>query len=287
MARIIIFVISCALLIGGCTQSSSGTHSPRHVSTAAGSTAASSSGPATAHPVAVPGCGKYCQEAGDSQGNDYPGYPCPAAGCLPCPPQLCVTLRSNGSVAAHGVTTVRLTCNLPTACRGAVLLCLSEVYCSSGSTFNGFGGRLAAADFVLAAHATSDVPVGLTALGKQVASAPGYDVTNVLVDLLDHGVVFYAPSSTGQYVLTSTDPPLFPAGTTTHCGTMLFASANTSCPFAENVLRAYIKAYGHNAGGAAVTASSPVTGQTYTLQCASRSPIECTGGNNARVAFYD
>jgi hypothetical protein len=182
-------------------------------------------------------------------------------------------------------------CGSPVICRPRVTVryCFAcrKFIAAPGPRSAVFGGRLAAADFVLAAHSTSDVPVGLTALGQQVASAPGYEDARVLVDLLDYGVVFYATSPTGKYVLTSTDPPLFPAGTATHCGTIVFASANTSCPFAENVLRAYIKAYGHNAGGVAVTASSPVTGQTYTLQCASQSPIQCTGGNNARVAFYD
>jgi hypothetical protein len=287
MARVIAVVLGCALLIGACTHSpASNADGPRQATTAAGSMTPGSGTSATAHPLAVPGCGKYCQEAGDSQGGQDPGYPCPAAGCLPCPPQLCVTLKSNESVAANSVTSVRLTCNLPTACHGAILLCLSEVTCSGQPTFNGLGGRLAAADFVLAAHSTSDVPVGLTVLGKQVASVPGYDDVKVLVDLLGHGVVFYASSPTGKYILTSTDPPLLPAGMATHCGAILFAGANTSCSFAENVMRAYLKVYGHNYGDILVTASSPVTGRVYSMQCASQSPVECTGGNNAHVAFY-
>jgi serine/threonine-protein kinase len=35
-----------------------------------------------------------------------------------------------------------------------------------------------------------------------------------------------------------------------------------------------------------VTATSPVTGDTYTMQCSGESPVSCSGGNNAFVVFY-
>ena len=183
------------------------------------------------------------------------------------------------------MATVRLTCNLPTACHGAVLLCLPNgVLCNRGvTTILGLGGRLAAADFVVAAGATSDVPVGLTALGEQIASPPGADA-GVLVDLLDYGTVLYNSLARGNFALTTTDPAAFPAGATTHCGGTVFAGPDTSCPFAENVANAYVNANGY--GNTTVTAASPVNGQTYSMQCTGESPVTCTGGANALVEFY-
>jgi hypothetical protein len=67
------------------------------------------------------------------------------------------------------------------------------------------------------------------------------------------------------------------------CGGGLFAGPNTSCPFAENVRRAYFQAPGSTVS---VRAYSPATGQTYTMYCApSGSGVTCAGGNNASVTF--
>ncbi|WP_197048119.1 hypothetical protein [Mycobacterium paragordonae] len=64
-------------------------------------------------------------------------------------------------------------------------------------------------------------------------------------------------------------------------------SADTSCPFAEQVRVAY------GAGGPAsvtprqVEADSPVTGQRYTMTCAANgSMVVCNGGNGAVVYVY-
>ncbi len=61
----------------------------------------------------------------------------------------------------------------------------------------------------------------------------------------------------------------------------MFAGAHTSCPFAENVEKTYLAS-----PGSQVTAISPVTGQSYVLQCNGDSPYVCTGGTGAYVAFY-
>jgi hypothetical protein len=67
------------------------------------------------------------------------------------------------------------------------------------------------------------------------------------------------------------------------CGGGLYAGPNTSCPFAENVRRAYFQAPG---SAASVRAFSPATGQIYTMNCApSGAGITCSGGNNASVTF--
>src|SRR5207248_11670920 len=67
------------------------------------------------------------------------------------------------------------------------------------------------------------------------------------------------------------------------CGGGLFAGPNTSCEFAQNVQDAYNQAPGLNA---TVRVSSPVTGQTYTMDCSpAGSGVTCSGGNNASVSW--
>jgi hypothetical protein len=64
-------------------------------------------------------------------------------------------------------------------------------------------------------------------------------------------------------------------------GSGLSANQNTSCPFAEEVRAAYQR----GGGSSSVEAFSPVTGQTYTMNCSTGSPHVCTGANNATVYF--
>ena len=304
MARSIIFAIVCACLLAACGQSSQ----PRPALTTSSSTAAPSSQPrpalttssstaapsftgsafsvspgATSAPAAAAGCGTYCQQAGVSQGDPWPGYPCPKAGCLPCPPHNCVTLQSTGATATNGVATVRLSCNLSTACRGAFLICLPLAACASTQTIPALGGRLAGSDFVVPSGSTSEIGVALTTIGKQVVSGPGAFRAAVLVDLLDYGGVLYSgsPAGNSNLTLTSTDPPSFPAGTTAGCGSAVFVGPHTSCLFARNVVKAYLFSY-----GSAVRAFSPVTGHTYVMHCTDSSPYVCRGGTNALVEFY-
>ena len=63
------------------------------------------------------------------------------------------------------------------------------------------------------------------------------------------------------------------------------ANESTSCPFAINVRDAYVAA-GLNGTPGTVTASSPVTGQTYAMTCGGTQPVLCTGGVAARVVIY-
>ncbi len=63
----------------------------------------------------------------------------------------------------------------------------------------------------------------------------------------------------------------------------------TSCEFAEEVRKAYAEAAGGGRGSApaSVVAASPITGQTYTMNCSERDRlVTCTGGNNAVVYVY-
>jgi len=204
---------------------------------------------------------------------------------MSCPPGNCITLQSAAATASNGVATVQLTCNLATECVGAFLLCLpGGVLCEAGPTEAGGGGRLAGSDFIVAAGTTGNVPVALTDLGKQVASSPGGYEAAVFVDLQDYGGVITNNSTTGNFSLTTTDPPEYPAGAAASCGGLVFTGPDTSCPFAENVVSAYMNANG--SGNVTVTASSTVTGETYTMRCSGGSPVSCTGGTNALVVFY-
>lgn len=56
----------------------------------------------------------------------------------------------------------------------------------------------------------------------------------------------------------------------------------TSCPFAEEVRRAYAASE-----SATVVATSPVTGRTYTMTCTPQGQlVACSGGENALVYVY-
>lgn len=83
-------------------------------------------------------------------------------------------------------------------------------------------------------------------------------------------------------------PPSGSSGNTTACDQNISAGSDTSCPFAENVFRAYAEdyqAHGEQSSNK-VTATSPVTGQTYSMSCNNDgTTVTCTGGNNALVTF--
>lgn len=67
------------------------------------------------------------------------------------------------------------------------------------------------------------------------------------------------------------------------CGGGLHAGPNTSCEFAQNVRNAYNVAPGSTAS---VTVYSPVTGQTYVMDCSpSGAGVTCSGGNGASVSW--
>ena len=69
----------------------------------------------------------------------------------------------------------------------------------------------------------------------------------------------------------------------TDAGNGIFAGANTSVPFAQNVVSTWL------ASGApsVFDAYSPVTGQWYTMYASGGHPVVFRGGNNALVEYYD
>jgi hypothetical protein len=282
VSRRLLLAVVCVCLLAACGHPSP----PSPVLTTSPVAAPRSSTGAATAPTAVLGCGTYCQQAGDSAGTAPPGYPCPKGGCLRCPPQNCVTLESSGATATNGVLTVKLRCNLSTACHGAFLLCMPLFTCWNGPTESGAGGRLAGSDFVLPPGAIRDVGVTLTPLARQVVSDQEPRGADVLVDLLDYGIVIGNDSRTGNFSLASTDPPAYPAGSTSRCGTFLFVGPDASCPFAKSVEKAYANGNGYEADKK-VRAFSPVTGKSYVMRCVGKSPHVCRGGINALVVFYD
>jgi serine/threonine protein kinase len=71
------------------------------------------------------------------------------------------------------------------------------------------------------------------------------------------------------------DPPTG----TKPCGEGVSVGAATTCPFAHNVQRAFL---GGN-GSSTIEASSPTTGEIYTMHCTDEGTVVCRGGNNATV----
>lgn len=235
--------------------------------------------------AARPGCGTYCKQASYPAADDVDGYPCPTSGCHPCPAGGCVSLLSPSAAVIDGVFTARMTCNLPTTCQGAFLVCARGALCGDSPTdlTMGVGGRLAASDFTLDSRRTADVPVALTETGMHFVSQPGGFNGDVLVNLQDYGHALKTTSSASPpFLLTTRDRPAFPAGAVAGCGGVVFVGPDTSCPFAANVHEAYKSARSTSA----LTVLSPTTGITYTVRCASRSPHVCTTDSGATVYFY-
>ena len=70
----------------------------------------------------------------------------------------------------------------------------------------------------------------------------------------------------------------------TDCGGGVFANGNTSCAFAQVVHDNWLSEAGGSS--ALIVATSPVTGQTYTMACVrSGNSVTCIGGNEAAVWF--
>lgn len=78
------------------------------------------------------------------------------------------------------------------------------------------------------------------------------------------------------------------SGSLSACDANISVNAVTSCAFATNVFKAYAQQYQGDGGqgNAAVTAYSPVTGQTYRMSCTDNGgTVTCTGGTNSYVTF--
>ena len=91
-----------------------------------------------------------------------------------------------------------------------------------------------------------------------------------------------SPATTSSGATTSA-----PAGTRP-CDQNISAGSGTTCPFAENLFKAYWRHYSADGEQESVTveATSPATGHSYTMQCdLSGGTVDCTGGDGAFVTF--
>jgi hypothetical protein len=78
------------------------------------------------------------------------------------------------------------------------------------------------------------------------------------------------------------------SGASSGCDSGISVNSVTTCPFADNVFKAYVDNYKANGvqNNVVVTAYSPVTHQTYSMNCANDgSTVTCTGGKSSLVSF--
>ena len=135
--------------------------------------------------------------------------------------------------------------------------------------------------------------------GEDTAAAPATTATTANFPVIGGGGDATAPTTSAGRpsgtTTTTTTPVRLPAGSTPCGGTSSAANGNaaagngvTSCPFAEEVRRAYAAQAGTGSDTPqTVTATSPVTGRSYTMTCTpSGGLVTCTGGDNAIVYVY-
>ena len=118
---------------------------------------------------------------------------------------------------------------------------------------------------LLALVAVAGVAVGALAAAGVFSSGSGQTGTS-------------APAASKRPYLSPASASAIPG--TKSCGAGLAVGPATTCPFAENVEKAYDQSAG---GNTTVTAYSPVTGITYSMHCTAGPTHVCTGGKNASV----
>jgi len=99
-----------------------------------------------------------------------------------------------------------------------------------------------------------------------------------------------SPTDTPSESPTTAAPePIDLPGSAAQCAseggfTVYKGNSVTSCPFAENVARAYAAMDPPPEDTVTLTdVTSPVTGKDYTLTCSYTAPVRCTGGNDAVI----
>jgi hypothetical protein len=139
---------------------------------------------------------------------------------------------------------------------------------------------------MLGVVALAGIAVGALAAGGVFSKAPSSVTTSRVVTAASAR----APSTaTSTSVPASTQPSATNAGAanvlqgTTSCGGDLSVGPGTSCSFAQNVEQAYDVTSG---GPQTVTAFSPATGITYTINCTGGTPHVCSGGTTRNASLY-
>ncbi len=135
------------------------------------------------------------------------------------------------------------------------------------------GGRRLAALGLLAVVALAGIGAGA------LAAAGVFSKTSTATTIVEKGRTTIVTTATSALGAT---PSGTPSGTKP-CGGGLSVGANTSCAFAANVEHAYDQAGG---GSQTVSAYSPATGLTYTINCTAGSPHVCTGGTTHNASIY-
>jgi hypothetical protein len=222
--------------------------------------------PAGATVAQRPGCGQLCQEAGPPAGTWDPGCPGNDSDrCAPCPKGGCAGLLSGGAEVRDGIFAVGVACKVDRPCVGAL-----KVYPPDSVS-----DPVAASDISVAPGATGTVPIALTSFGGHVVGVNG-DFEGV-VDVFLEGSGIDQLGARGL-----AEPSLRLSGAQAEllsCNGGIQVSPNTTCPFAENLFRAYKP-------GGDVNAQDPSTGRSYQMSCYSDAPsVYCTGGNDAFVTF--
>ncbi|HTZ88576.1 MAG TPA: hypothetical protein VMB05_18080 [Solirubrobacteraceae bacterium] len=114
-----------------------------------------------------------------------------------------------------------------------------------------------------------------------IASAPGRAPGSTRIVVARQPNAHATRSSNPVAVIVSPQAVPNSGGTgQSSCGDALSVGPNTSCAFAENVRAAYA-----SSGPGDVSAYSPVTNETYVMNCSDGSYVVCTGADDASVYF--
>ncbi|GAM49531.1 hypothetical protein NSK11_contig00117-0008 [Nocardia seriolae] len=128
-------------------------------------------------------------------------------------------------------------------------------------------------------HSGNEAPITTAAQGVPGTTAPRSQSANPTVTTT-------APTTVQLPTGSTPCPPVYAA--LGGFSSSAIGSTVTSCPFAEEVRRAYADAASSRPGTTvSVVVVSPVTGRTYTMNCtAAGKLVTCAGGENAVVYVY-
>lgn len=198
--------------------------------------------------------------------NSAPAQAAPAA--VPAVSTADGTLVSDGYTPVYDLSTAQIVAYGP--------LAATDITSAAGGTRGSGFSTTTEVVFVLGPAGASITSGGTSALASQLQARATAGETYSVTAAPDGGDVI-------RLVIASTSPDTTPPAATaglTACGGGVYAGADTSCPFALNLAGSY-------AGPGINDAYSPVTGQTYAMDCTGELPVICTGGNNALVEFYN
>ncbi|MTE13068.1 protein kinase [Nocardia sp. CT2-14] len=128
-------------------------------------------------------------------------------------------------------------------------------------------------------HSGNEAPITTAAQGLPGTTAPRSQQAGPTVTTT-------APTTVQLPAGSTSCPPVYAA--LGGYGNSAIGNSVTTCPFAEEVRRAYADAASSRPGSAvSVVAVSPVTGRSYTMNCtAAGKLVTCVGGENAVVYVY-